>query len=297
MALAESANLQNVAFALQSRIGYKPDRLRLSLYTEGGKLRALVSGSGHADENFRNVLIPNQDESLPLFVQRCALWGASQLAPYSTSLYLMEKHAGDGNFEDVIALVDHAISVLPPTPRSFDRSLFQNVRGLVALFKNDKSAARAAFDAATQSDPTNPVPFLNAAFTDLQFDEYQRAAVRMQQLIAIAPPANKALLSTAYMTWGAAMIGTKDLPNAERLMAMAVRLNPQGSTALHLWSEVKGLEGDKASSERLEREAMSHTATFENYSEVAALYFRLAWGDNQPVTRSKFSNPTVVTFH
>jgi hypothetical protein len=35
----------------------------------------------------------------------------------------------------------------------------------------------------------------------------------------------------------------------------------------------------------------------ENYSEVAALYFRLSWGDNEPVTLNKFTNPKVVTFH
>jgi len=37
MALAEAANVQNVAFALQSSLGFRPDRLRLSLFTADGK--------------------------------------------------------------------------------------------------------------------------------------------------------------------------------------------------------------------------------------------------------------------
>jgi tetratricopeptide (TPR) repeat protein len=171
------------------------------------------------------------------------------------------------------------------------------VLGLVALFKNDKQAARDAFDRAMQSDPTNVVTFLNAGFTDLQFDEYQRASERMQQLIRLAPPENPVMLSTAYMTWGAALMGLKDLKNADLVLAKAVEINPNSATALHLRSEEKKLAGDTAAAARFEEEAMWQTATFENYAEVAALYFHLSWGDNEPVVRNTFSNPGVVAFH
>jgi tetratricopeptide (TPR) repeat protein len=297
MALAEAANVKSVAFALQSALGYHPDRLRFALYVEDGKLRGVVNGSSHMTGEFHNVIIPAKDETLLAFVQRSALWGASQLAPYSTSLYLLQQHAADKDFTDVVALAQHAKSLLPATPRSFDRALFDNVLGLVALFKNDKQGARDSFDAAMLSDPTNPVPFLNAAFTDLEFDEYQYAANRMEQLIRLAPPANNVLLSTAYFTWGAALMGLKDLTAADRMLAEAARINPENSTALQLWSEEKALEGDKAAAARLAREALAQTATAENYAEVAALYFHLSWGDNEPVTRSQFSNPSIVSFH
>ncbi len=237
MALAEAAGVQTVAAALQGSIGYNPDRLRFALYSEGGELRGLVSGSSHLTKSFRNVLIPNKGETLFAFVQRCALWGASQIAPYTTTLWLLEKHSADQDFTDVVALAEHSKALLPPTPRSFDRSLFDNVLGLVALFKNDKQAAREAFDRAIRSDPTNPVPFLNAAFTDLQFDDNQRAAERMAQLIRLAPPANKALLATAYTTWGAALMGAKDYRNADILLAKSAQINPESATTLHLWSE------------------------------------------------------------
>lgn len=297
MALAESAGVQSVATALQGSIGFNPDRVRFALYLDGDQLRGLVSGSGHATKAFSNVMTPNKGESLMAFVQRCALWGASQLAPYATTLYLLEQHSADKDFTDVIAQAEHAKSLLPPTPRNFERSLFDNVLGLVALFKNDKQAARDAFDRAMRSDPTNSVPFLNAAFTDLQFDEYQRATERMAQLIRLAPPENKVLLSTAYATLGAALMGLKDLKDADHALVEAARINPQSATTLHLWSEEKDLAGDKARAAQLERDAMAQTATFENYAEIAALYFHLAWGDNQPVVRNQFSNPGVVSFH
>jgi tetratricopeptide (TPR) repeat protein len=297
MALAEAAGVQSVATALEGSIGYNPDRLRFALYTDGDQLRGLVSGSSHLSTTFQNVMTPSKGEPLLTFVQRCALWGASQLAPYSTTLYLLEQHASDQDFTDVVALSEHSKALLPATPRSFDRALFDNVLGLVALFKNDKQGARDAFDRAMRSDPTNPVPFLNAAFTDLEFDENQRAADRMSQLIRLAPPENKELLATAYFTWGAALMGLKDIKGANQMLAAAVKTNPHSATALHLWSEAKELEGDKAASERLAQKAMEQTATFENYAEVAALYFHLSWDNNAPVTRSQFANPGVVTFH
>jgi len=297
MALAEAANLQNVAFAMQSALGFNPDRLRLSLFTADGKMAALVSGYSHLTNGFRTVIVPEKDEPLLAFVQRCALWGASQLAPYSTTLYLLEQHSTDKNFTDVVALAEHSKAVLPPTPHNFDRALFDNVLGLVALFKDDKQGARDAFDRAMRSDPTDAVPFLNAAFTDLEFDQNQRAADRMEQLIRLAPPKDKVLLSTAYFTWGAALMGLKDLKGADRLLALAARTNPESSTAMHLWSEEKALEGDKAAAARLATEALARTSTFENYAEVAALYFDLSWEDSQPITRSQFANPGIVSFH
>jgi tetratricopeptide (TPR) repeat protein len=297
MALAEAVNAQKVGFALQHQFGYKPDNIRFTLFVDNGALRGLVHGHSHLIGNINQVMIPHEGEALIAFVQRCALWSASQLAPYSTALHLLQKHAADNDFTDVVALIEHAKSLLPPTPTSFDRALFDNLLGLVALFKNDPQAARKAFDAAMFGDPTNPVPFLNAALTDIQLNDYRKAADRMAELVRIAPPESKVLLATAYMTWGAARMGLRDLPGADRMLAKAIEANPESSTAFALWAEEKKLEGNQAAAARLEHKAHESAATFENYAEIAALYFRLAWGDNEPVTRNKFSNPTIITFH
>jgi tetratricopeptide (TPR) repeat protein len=297
MALAEAAGVQEVAFALQNTLGVEHDELVFSLYAEDGNLRAVVSGTSHLTTTFRTVIIPKKDEQLLAFVQRCALWGASQIAPYTTTLYLLEQHSADKDFTDVIALAEHTKALLPPTPRSFDRSRMDNLLGLVALFKNDRQTARTAFDAAMRSDPAGPVPILNAAFTDLQFDDNKLAAERMEQLIRVNPPSNPILLSTAYFTWGAALMGLKDLPAADRVLAEATRINPKSSTAAQLWSEEKALAGDKVAAAHLAQEALARSASLENYAEVAALYFHLSWGDNEPVMRSQFSNPKVVSFN
>jgi hypothetical protein len=189
MAMMEALNAQKVGYALQRQFGFKADTIRFTLFVENGALRGLVHGHNHLVGKINQVMIP--------FVRRCALWSASQFAPYSTALHLLQQHAADSDFTDAVALIEHAKSLLPPTPTSFDRALFDNLLGLVALFKNDPQAARKAFDDAMFGDPTDPVAFLNAAFTDIELADDRRAADRMAELIRIAPPENKVLLGTA----------------------------------------------------------------------------------------------------
>lgn len=297
MALAREAKLQDVAYALQSELGYNPDKLRLALFMEDGSLRGLVSGTSSRVGNFHAVLIPQKDETVLAFVNRCALWGASQLAPYVTALYLLQQHAADRDFTDVVALAEQAKGKLPPAPISFDRATFDNLLGIVALFKNDPKAAQVSFEQAIGEYPTDTVAVLNAAFVDLQLDDYKKAVERMRRLIDDAPPPNKTLLATAYLTWAAAEMGLRDLARADQLLATATTLDPGNSSALDLWAEAKEEMGDKAVAATLRQRTLQSSETFENYGEVATLYFHLAWRDNQPITRSKFTNPTIVTFH
>ena len=297
VALAKELKLEDVAYALQSELGFKKDRLRLALYLENDSLRGLVSGQSTKVGSFRQVLIPNKDETLLAFVHRCAVWGASQISPYTTSLYLLQKHAADGDFNDVVALVEQSKRKLPATAISFDRSAFDNLLGIVAMFKNDPKSADAIFKQAVADYPGNPVAVLNAGFAEVQQDDYKAAADRMQRLVNESPPANKVLLGTAYSTWAAAMMGQHDLDRADQLLQQATTINPEGSIGWSLWSEVKELKGDKDAAAAYRQRMLTEEASFENYAEVAALYFRLSWKDNEPIMRSQFANPTVVTFH
>jgi len=297
MALAKLVRLESVAYALQGELRARPDQLRFAVYIDQGEVRGLVSGSGTQIANFRQVMVPEPDENLLHFVQRSAIVGASQLAPYATAVYLLEQHAADKDFTDVVALIEQSERKLPHTPMSFDRSAFDNLLGIVALFQNNPKAAAVQFAKAVAEAPSNAVAVLNAAFVDLQLDDNHATAERMRRLVTDAPPANPVLLSTAYITWAAAELGLGDLTQADALLIKASALDPQSTTELEIWADLKELQGNKAAAADLRRRALQETETFENYAEVAALYFQLAWRDNQPVTRSKFTNPTIVTFH
>src|SRR5262245_45788140 len=46
MAIAAAANMQSVAFALQKKAGYEPDQINITLFSEDGAVKVLVTGSG-----------------------------------------------------------------------------------------------------------------------------------------------------------------------------------------------------------------------------------------------------------
>jgi hypothetical protein len=291
LALAQSAHVEGVAHALQTEMGYEPDRLRLALFVQDGAVRGMVTGFSRAHGSFQHLLVPQNDESLPAFVRRAALWGSAQIAPYTTAIHLLQAHSADKDFSGTLALVAEAEDKLPPTPVSLQRSLFENIRGLVFLFQNDSKNAEPVFASAVAADRNNPVAVLNLAFDEIELNKYQAAADRMQRLIGRAAPSNSTLLGTAYMTWAAAELGLHNAPRADVLMAQAMQADPGSSTGYELWSEVKGELGDHTAEAALHHKALEETAdSFDNYAEVAALYFRLSWHDDAPVMHNQFAD-------
>ena len=295
MAAAQSLGLEKVGLALKNDLGLQNDELRVSFYYDDGKLRSLISGVGHSGD-FGEILTQNKDEPLMDFVGRASLIGVSELAPYSTAIYLLQAHATDKDFKSVVELIEHAESVLPPTPQNLQKSLFDNLLGLIALFKNDTKGAGEEFQGAMEDDPSNPVAFINASFVDLQNNDYVAAAKRMEQLIRLAPPENKVVLGSALMTWAAALMGQHDLKGADRLLVAATTASPHSATAFGLWAELKRLEGDTGTADELQKRAREETESFENYAEVAVLYFHLAWQDNKPVEQNKFNVSKPLTY-
>lgn len=297
MTLAASANVRPLAFAMQRQFGYASDRLRLSLLQDKGTLRGVVSGYGHNRGTFSHDLIPEKDEKLVTFIERCATWGASQLARYSTGLYLLQRHAGDGDFRDVEALASSILAGLPPAPVNEERAEFENLLGLVALFRNDPHAAQKHFEIAVAAGPDDPVPTLNLAFTEIQLDANEAAAARVRALLANMPSTFKVVQASAHMTLAAALLGMHDFDGADAELAKATALAPNSSAIPELWAEVKETRGDHEAANRLRQTALFNTTSFENFGEMAVLYFHLSWKNNEPVTRSKFSNPAFVEFH
>ena len=302
MSLAQSVKMESVAYALQAQLGYRPDEIKISLYGEGGTARALVTGTGHQRmTSFQQQLSLEPGETMVDLVQRATMVGMAHVDPYITALNEMQKHANDKDFTHAETIITYAMAGLPPTPENFERSLFENLNGLIALFKGDANAARDWFLRAEDSCPDNTladaVTSVNAAFADIQTDHDQLAVDHIQMLLRDKPPTDKVLLGTAYMTLAAAQLGVNDAKGADRSIAKSIEAYPEGSSAYDLWADVKREQGDTAEADRLHEKALEKSVSFENYSEIAALYFRLAWRENQPVMRSPFSNPTLGGVH
>ncbi len=291
-AIGAALKINDLALALESDLGYSPDRVRLALMTDNGALHAVVSGRGRKFGAFREVLTPREDERLLQFVRRCSLVGAGHLAPYGTMVFLVQEGARTGNLQPAKMVSARVRAIIPDTPVSIDRSRFENMDGIIALLEGEQGQARALFEKALASDPSNPVAALNVAFEEIQVDEYAAADRRMAALIANAPPENPILLSSAYMTRAAALLGMKRPGEAEPMAARAVAVNPDNSSALQLWGDVKMALGETAAAEALMRAARQTNDSLENYAEVATLYFQLSWREGTSLVTSPFSNPT-----
>ena len=292
-AIAEAAGLGSVALAFQAQLGYEPERIKVSLLSEKGTVKVLVSGSGLGGRirtpPFQELIVPQPDESVVSMVHRAAVFGVAKIDPYFTALYLVGDHAQDRDFSEVRKLIDQAKEHLPPTPVNFDRSLLENLQGVIELFNNKPTEADAWFHRAATSDPDGVVPQLNSAFVDVQQDRDREAAEHMERLIRANPPADRALLCTAYMTWAAALAGLHDQAGADAKLALAIKADPDSATAWQFWSEIKRQAGETTVADDLHEKALQHSAVFENYSEVAALYFKLAWAQDQPIVPNQFS--------
>ncbi|MEJ0019334.1 MAG: tetratricopeptide repeat protein [Acetobacteraceae bacterium] len=295
MALVTAAKLQSVAYALQSEVGFRPDQIRVALFSEGEVVKVLVTGTGTGSGSQRIAAFEQQvelqkGETVVQLLHRAALVGMARIDPYLTALSLMQRHASDQDFTDAEALITVAKSRLPPTPLSRERSLFENLQGILALFRGNRQDAHTWFRLAIASSPDNTAAVLNLAFAELQLGRFREAADRMELLLSETPSTDKTLLGTGYVTWGAALLGLRDTNGADGLLAKAIAVNPSSAVAWDIWSEVKRAKGEPARADRLRQQALSVADGFENYAEVAALYFRLAWRDEQPVVRSQFVN-------
>jgi Tfp pilus assembly protein PilF len=301
MAVAKAANMQSVAVALQTQLGYQPERIKITLIGEDGAAKLLVNGAGPGGRidtpPFQVQLLLQKGETIASLVHRAALVGMSYLDPYVTSLYLVEAHAADQDFSEAEALIDKTKAALPPTVTSFDRSLLENLEGIIELARGKIDKAGVWFDRAITSDPDDAAARLNAGFIDMQLGQYDRAAKRVEPLVTARQPADKRLLSTAYMVRGAAYLAVGDTKGADENLAKAVQIDPVNASAYGLWSEVRRLDGNIAAADALHKKALNSAGNVANYAEVAALYFQLAWKPGQPLARNPFGNPEIIRFN
>jgi len=293
-AISNMLRITDLTRAVEADFGYEPDGMRLALFTDGGRMGAVVSGTGKRVGRFRIIAHPMENESFIDFVRRCSLIGSSELAPYGTALYLLQNASRTGDPAPAKRLAERAIAALPDTPESFERSLLENVQGLAALIEEDIVAAEERFTKATRSSPRNSPAILNLAFVDVQLGKFAEAEARTRAMLTDAESENRILRSTALMTRAAALMGLGRLPEAEELLTRAIRVNPENSSAWYLWGQLRQEMGDAATGAQLIRRAYQASDSVENYAEVAALYFILPYKPGTKLGKSPFRNPETL---
>jgi hypothetical protein len=294
-ALAESLKLQDMTYSVQRALGYDVARIHASIVHDGEETTLVVLGQLHKGKEFKFSLTRRPDEPLVGLIRRGARETAYQMEPYLALLYFVQASQSCEALPKTTQLIQVQIAALPAAKLSAARSLYQNLLGIAALFCSDAKVARQAFSAAIEANPASAAAILNLAFVDIYEDRYveaERVARRVLEPTAMeAPPA---VISAAYLSWAAALVGQRRFPEAEEKLAQSVAIYAYSSSAYELWAQLKENQHDLQAAERMRSRATENSLYFENYGELAMLYFEMAWRDGQKLERNKYGNPTAL---
>lgn len=303
LTITDAFGLSGVADALQEQAGYAPDQIRLYVFSENDTVKILVSGyesrrSGAFQQRRSGAFLQQvnqvQDESIVSLVERATSVAMAYIDPYMTALNLMRRHIRDRDFKRSQDVIDFAKSRLPLTAVSAERSMLENLEGMIALFNNDVTRARQQFQRAVNSYPANHVAILNLSLTQMASNSAASVEAQLSDMLKRNPPSDRVLLATAYLTLAGAHLGLQRATDADAVMTQAANLNPGSPTVLGVWAEVKREMGDSEAARELTEKALLTQNQYEDYAEVAALYFTLAWQRGQPLLRSPFESASTA---
>jgi tetratricopeptide (TPR) repeat protein len=293
--LAATLQLAEVGQSLQRLMGYDPVHVRASLIVEHETTKFIVVESTRRGRSFQVTLEQRPGETVIQLIKRGALETMFQLEPYLALVHALQTAEGPSDFAKITTAIDGEIGKLPNVPISSLRSQYENLRGIIALLNEDVDGAAAAFNAAIVSDTHNVVAVLNLSFIACQLDRYAEGERIVRRILEPTPLTRQpVLLSAAYMGWACTLMGQKDFKRADLVLAQAALSYPQSSSTYQLWSELKEEIGETPEAKQLRRKARENSIYFENYAEIATLYFELEWRDKQKLRRSKYSNPYIA---
>lgn len=289
--MADSIGLKNATAAFQDLFGLHPVKITATLTTEGTQPRLEIVGEAGERGSFYVSLEAETGETAVSLIRRGALSAATRLDPYHTALHLLDPAIGEPNTVQAKRVLDEAIAAQAPTPINAIRGRFHNLRGIVALLEEDKAAAAALFERAISDDPGLIAGHLNLAFTRVEQDRYADAGMIARHVLqARKSGLPSALLAAANTICGVVAWSQKDYAVADQYFAAAVAAEPGVTDANIYWGRMLIESGRAEEGRRKIRQGEANQDRFENYAEVATLYFWLTEKDNEPLQRRPRGN-------
>ena len=158
--------------------------------------------------------------------------------------------------------------------------------------ETDRAAAERYFRESFRLNPDFNVGKLNLAFALIELDRYREALDLLTPLVSVPlipditlPGRTAPLKEALHSTIGIARWGLGDLDGAEESFRTAVRAFPDAEAAHTYWARLLRGRGRIADALALEDIARVNALTFDNYPEVANLFFWMNPKDNQPLQR------------
>ena len=285
--IANSIGLENATVAFQDLFGMQPVFIDASLSVENDQPKVDVIGAYGAKGTFSLSLPGRPGETAISLIRRSAQESAIKLDPYHAAIYLI-RYQKDAGLDRAASVIEDTIAAMPKTPHSDLRARLRNLSGIVALLRNDKAGALATFQQAIEDAPDFAPAHLNLAFTLIERDRFAEAAAEARETLESRrmsmPPVLRAAAHTiaAVGAWG-----LKDHARAERDFADAVKLHETVTDAYIYWGRMLIEQGEVERGQKKLLQGEENLAAFENYPEIALLYFWMSEleSQNAPLAR------------
>ncbi len=293
--IANSLRIDNFTAALQDLLGLDRTRIAGAIVTSapGDRERLLINSSSAYSGAFSLDLSEKGDTEQLL--RHAAHDTMQRVHPYRSALFHFEQISASGgkDYSIVVQIAEREFSRPLRAEMLEERSFLQNLLGIVALLNNDLDEAERRFRLSFDRSPGFNVGRMNLAFVHVERDKYQEAINLLTPLIAgglgqrLSIPSKRfALLQEAILnTLGTALWAQGDLDGAEAAYKRATREHPSSAGAYSYWARLLRERGDEQAAVEKEKIARVNALTFENYPEIANLYFWMSPRDNQPLVR------------
>ena len=285
--IANTLKLQDITYALQSALGLSPLRLNGAVILVRGDQRLVITGSSPDFGPF--TVDVREGADITDLLKRAAFGSIEQVQPYRAALhrFVQTVEAGGADYAAVSRIAERELA-RPARPQSRDqRAFLQNLLGIVALMNRDIPEAENRFTQALAIRPDLDVGRLNLAFVRTQQDRYEDALALLRPVVELRlSPPQPPVLAAAQITWAATAWAMGDIAEGERRFGEALRADGGGAAvAYEHWATLLEEAGRPEAAAEKRALARAHPPTFENYPEVALLYFQLSARDNQPLRR------------
>ena len=293
--IASAFRLDNFTAAIQDLLGLDRTRITGAIVTSapGERERLLINSSSAYSGAFSLDLSEKGDTERLL--RQAAHDTMERVHPYRSALFHFNQISASGgkDYSTVVQLAERELSRPLRAEVLEERSFLQNLLGIVALLNNDLAEAERRFRLSFDWNPGFTVGRINLAFIHVERDRYQEAidlltpliAGGLRQRLSINSRRSAPLQEAILNTLGTALWALGDLDGAEAAYKRATREHPSSAGAYSYWARLLRERGDEQAAVEKEKIARVNALTFENYPEIANLYFWMSPRDNQPLVR------------
>lgn len=291
--IAGALKLDDFTAAVQSTMGIDMAQLTGTLTTEQGRTTFVLAGHSPATGAF-DLEIPADGISTRQLLRVAAYETMLRLDPYQAYLYRLGQPMTEAERQDLERSLKERIDNADLPSDGNRRALFYNLLGILYLLGDKLDDAERQFARTVEDHPALAAGPINLAFLRVHQDRYREAievlARAEAQLGATMKPE---LQMSLYTTWGVAAWGMKDLTVAERMFRTATERMATASSPYIYWAGMLTTMGRGKEAAEKRAKGVANMASFQEFPEVANLWFWLAPTDNAPLTRRSDPPPTM----